>query len=68
MVSQQAAVLNIDHKDGNSENHHPSNLMVLCPTCHAMTDNYGSLNMGNSARTNRRVEFLKTKYTLGGVC
>lgn len=39
--------LQIDHIDGNFTNNIPSNLRVLCGSCHSLTPNYGSLNTGN---------------------
>lgn len=42
----------IDHIDGNSWNNHPDNLIVLCPSCHALTPNYRALNK-ESGRTHR---------------
>ena len=36
--------LQIHHIDGNSENNEESNLQVLCPNCHSLTDNFGSRN------------------------
>jgi ribosomal protein L37E len=46
-------ILQIHHKDGNSSNNIPENLMVICPNCHAMTENYMALNKGNSGRDKR---------------
>lgn len=40
-------ILQIDHIDGNWSNSTPENLRAICPTCHALTDTYGSKNMGN---------------------
>jgi hypothetical protein len=37
----------INHIDGDSANHSPENLEVLCPNCHALTPTYGSLNRRN---------------------
>ncbi|MES2931040.1 MAG: HNH endonuclease [Patescibacteria group bacterium] len=39
--------LEIDHKDGNSENNKESNLRLLCPNCHALTPNFKNFNKGN---------------------
>lgn len=39
--------LAIHHKDGNCLNNKEDNLELLCPNCHCMTDNYGSLNTDN---------------------
>jgi predicted nucleic acid-binding Zn ribbon protein len=46
-------ILQIHHKDGNSSNNTPENLLVICPNCHAMTENYMALNKGNSSRDKR---------------
>lgn len=39
--------LSVHHIDGNSKNNNKDNLVVLCPNCHSLTENYGSLNKGN---------------------
>jgi hypothetical protein len=39
--------LEIDHIDGNWKNSHPENLRVLCPNCHALTENWKVYNKGN---------------------
>lgn len=36
--------LQIHHKDGDCTNNKEENLEVLCPNCHSLTENYGSLN------------------------
>lgn len=38
--------LEIDHIDGNWENCDPSNLRVLCPNCHSLTESYKGANRG----------------------
>jgi len=45
--------LHIHHIDGDFRNNKYDNLSVLCPNCHSLTENYGSLNMGKG-RTSRR--------------
>lgn len=37
-------VLELHHIDGNNTNHRFDNLQLLCPNCHAMTDNFKSKN------------------------
>ncbi len=36
--------LELHHEDGNSSSHRLSNLKLLCPNCHALTDNYRGKN------------------------
>lgn len=36
--------LEIHHIDGNSSNNNLKNLQLLCPNCHALTDNYRGKN------------------------
>jgi 5-methylcytosine-specific restriction endonuclease McrA len=36
--------IELHHKDGNSLNNKLSNLELLCPNCHALTDNYRAKN------------------------
>lgn len=36
--------LELHHKDGNRKNNQLSNLELLCPNCHAFTDNYRGKN------------------------
>tara|TARA_R110000824_G_scaffold12226_7_gene53679 strand:- start:74672 stop:75250 length:579 start_codon:yes stop_codon:yes gene_type:complete len=40
----------INHIDGDARNNRPENLEVLCPNCHSLTKNYGSLNNGNGRK------------------
>jgi len=51
--------LNINHIDGYSSNSVESNLEVLCPNCHSLTPNYGSLNKGKGRK--RRLQRLYKK-------
>lgn len=36
--------LQLHHIDGNCLNNKEENLIILCPNCHSLTDNYGSKN------------------------
>lgn len=36
--------LELEHKDGNHNNNHLSNLCLLCPNCHALTSTYRGKN------------------------
>lgn len=50
------SILQIHHIDGNVYNDRPDNLQVLCPNCHALTENFGSRNK-NSTRVDRRTKY-----------
>ena len=47
-------ILQIHHKDGDYQNNSKSNLEVLCPNCHAMTETNGSLNTKGKGRRIRQ--------------
>jgi len=40
----QTYPLEIHHKDGNYQNNKLTNLQVLCPNCHSLTDTYKNMN------------------------
>lgn len=42
--------LHVHHIDGDWENNSPSNVTLLCPNCHSLTENYGSLNIGKKEK------------------
>ncbi len=46
------SILQIHHVDGNCMNNNEENLQVLCPNCHALTENFGRRNT-KSGRVNR---------------
>ena len=48
------SVLQIHHKDGDCTNNKEENLQLLCPTCHAMTENFGSRNKNATRKDNRK--------------
>lgn len=45
--------LELHHKDGNHFNNKLENLQILCPNCHAQTDNYKSKNITKSRKSNK---------------
>lgn len=49
--------LEIHHIDGDCTNNSENNLELLCPNCHSLTENFGSLNK-NSKRFHRRKKTL----------
>lgn len=42
--------IQVDHIDGNPENHRPENLRFLCPNCHSLTPTFGGLNRGKGRK------------------
>ena len=50
--------LEIHHIDGDCTNNKRENLQLLCPNCHSLTPNFGSLNKG-SKRFHRKKNTLK---------
>jgi len=55
--------LTINHKNGNSDDHKPENLELLCPNCHSLTPTYGRLNEGKGRR--KRLEKIRVLGLLG---
>jgi hypothetical protein len=41
----------VEHIDGDWKNNHPTNLTLLCPSCHALTPTYRALNWGRGRQT-----------------
>jgi len=52
--------IELEHKDGNSENNKLDNLELLCPNCHSLTPTYKALNIGNG-RFSRRERYKNGK-------
>ena len=50
------SILQIHHKDGDCFNTAEDNLELLCPNCHALTENFGSRNK-NATRTDKRTKY-----------
>lgn len=42
--------LTVNHINGDSSDSRQGNLELICPNCHSLTPNYGSLNKGNGRR------------------
>jgi predicted nucleic acid-binding Zn ribbon protein len=56
----QPIPIELEYKDGNSQNNRPENLCLLCPNCHAQTPTYKSKNKG-SGRHYRRQRYKEGK-------
>ena len=57
---QKPAPLELDHKDGDAANNELENLRLICPNCHAQTENYKGRNKGNG-RYSRRERYAQGK-------
>lgn len=53
-------VLELEHKDGNSENNGKDNVCLICPNCHSQTSTYKAKNKGNG-RHYRRQRYAEGK-------
>jgi len=53
--------LEIHHIDGDSENHKPENLELLCPNCHSLTSSHSS-SKGNGRRYYRELYLAVPHY------
>ena len=58
-----STILEIDHINGDGEDHRPENLRVLCPNCHALTSTYRARNWGNG----RNVYYQRVRRETAGV-
>jgi hypothetical protein len=60
---EQPIPLELHHLDGNADNHSQENLMLICPNCHALTENYKGANMGidSSRQKMRRIRYKNGK-------
>lgn len=47
-------VLELEHKDGNSENNNKDNVCLICPNCHSQTPTYKGANKGNGRYVRRK--------------
>lgn len=52
--------LELEHKDGNSENNLEENLCLICPNCHSQTPTYKAKNRGKG-RHSRRQRYAEGK-------
>lgn len=60
--------LELHHKDGNRWNNKLDNLMILCPNCHAQTNNYCSNNIvkrNKTKKTKKEISEIRSKAKYG---
>lgn len=58
--------LELHHLNGNNLDNRIENLQLLCPNCHALTDNYRVSKTQSALSERREVEYRKFKETLTG--
>jgi DNA-binding CsgD family transcriptional regulator len=58
--------LEIDHIDGDRTNGRPDNLKILCPSCHALTSTFRTLNKKLTSRRGAVVAQLPHNEQVGG--
>ena len=56
----KSIVMELEHKNGHSEDNTLENCCLLCPNCHSQTPTYKNRNMGNG-RHARRVRYAEGK-------
>jgi hypothetical protein len=54
-------VMQVDHKDGNSDNNMPENVRLLCPNCHTQTPTFCA---GDNKQTRRNKYLRKYKNSM----
>ena len=54
--NNKSLTLQVDHKDGNSDNNNPTNLRLLCPNCHTQTPTYCG---GGEKKNTKRNKYLR---------
>jgi hypothetical protein len=47
-------VLELEHRDGNSNNNSKENVCLICPNCHSQTPTYKAKNKGNGRHFRRQ--------------
>lgn len=52
--------LQVDHINGDPNDHSENNLRLICPNCHSLTPTFGALNKGNG-RAYRRQRYADSK-------
>lgn len=50
--------LELEHCDGNNKNNEKSNLLLLCPNCHAKTEFYRGRNKNSGKKNEKRYTIL----------
>lgn len=62
MWNNQPIPLEVHHKDGDHLNNELANLELLCPNCHALTENWRGKNIGNKKEAVTEEEFVNALF------
>lgn len=65
---EKAIPLEVHHKDGNVHNNTRCNLILLCPNCHALTDNWRGRNIKTKISDEKFLEALQTTSSICAAC
>lgn len=63
---EQPLTLELEHKDGNSDNNSKENLCLLCPNCHSQTPTFKAKNKGNGREWRLNNHHARKKLALAG--
>ena len=55
-ITSNRCPLTVNHINGKSWDSRLINLEILCPNCHSLTYNYGSLNIGSGRPSKRKAK------------
>lgn len=58
----QPLTLELEHKDGNTENNLRENLECLCPNCHSQTPTWRGRNVGGGDEARRRAKITDEQF------
>jgi 5-methylcytosine-specific restriction endonuclease McrA len=58
----ESITLQLDHRNGRSDDHSRENVRMLCPNCHSQTSTWGRRNSKNPLMLPLKEKFLARKH------